>query len=84
MCYNITNIEKIDYDENLYDGTKHGSSIDWEKVKETKTYRRSLNRVNFATGLLYNEDYLYISLGVNDVITKIATIRKEKLDKFIK
>jgi len=84
----IRDIVAIDYGDTLFQG---------QRLKRLKTelnqdetdiffvggYRRSLEKVAFPTGLFLKNDKFHISLGVNDLVTKVAVIGKEKIDEVI-
>ncbi len=84
----IKHIVAIDYGETLFQGQrlkrlKAELDQDEENVFFSGKYRQKLKKVAFTTGFFMKNDKFHISLGINDLVTKVAVIKKYKIDEII-
>ncbi|MFT7531153.1 MAG: hypothetical protein ACI9FD_002164 [Gammaproteobacteria bacterium] len=87
--FEVEKIVEIDYGDNLFCGerlqklTRELEQDDDESVFFVAGYRRKLKAVAFSTGFFLHNDKFHISLGVNDLVTKVAIICRDKIDSAI-
>jgi len=84
----VKGIVPIDYGERLFESTRLAQlkaelERDEGELFYEPTYRRRLKEVAFTTGLFLKDDSFHISLGINDLVTKVAVIAREKVDQII-
>ena len=84
----VKSIVEIDYGETVFEGERLARLK--KELDEDETglfwaagYRRKLKKVAFTTGIFLKNGKFHISLGINDLVTKLALIGVEKIDDII-
>ncbi|MBT4522205.1 MAG: hypothetical protein HOC23_19570 [Halieaceae bacterium] len=87
--FSVKKIIGIDYGDSLFQG-KRLRKLRAELVRDETAstffvapYRLRLRKVVFASGIFLKENNFYISIGINDLVTKVAIFRKDKIDAVI-
>ena len=87
--FDVKEIIEVDYGENIFLGerlqelSRELDQDNDENVFFVAGYRKTLKKVAFSTSFFLQNDKFHISLGVNDLVTKIAVINGEKVDRVI-